>query len=40
LQHHGAFAHIRRPVERTRHRVLTVNEGHLATPADRADVLP
>ena len=34
-----ASAPIRRRVERTLHRLLTVNEGHLFTPAGRADVL-
>ena len=38
-QHGRASAPIRRRVERTLHRLLTVNEGHLFTPAGRADVL-
>ena len=38
-QHGRTSAPIRRRVERTLHRLLTVNEGHLFTPAGRADVL-
>ena len=33
-------ARIHRSLEHTLHRALTVNEGHLCTPAGRADVLP
>ena len=38
-EHGRTSAPIRRRAERTLHRLLTVNEGHLFTPAGRADVL-